>query len=480
MVMKRYIVPLLIAMLAVNATAQTSLSLYHMEVIPQSSMLNPARAPRCNVFASLPATTSMRFETNIKMSQLFQQVDGKWHFLTDKEFDYSDLNRRFKKNGARVNGQANITIFNFGWRQDEGYWSFNLNTHLEASMSMPSAFLTMLDKGLPDGTRLDFTSLRVNMNAYHELGIGYARNLDEQLAIGGRLKYLSGIGAFKTKIDKFEVSTGRDAWTFDVDGNGYLSLPVNMNPDKDGIIHADSIEWKDLTAGEIVGRTLPGFHNPGAAIDLGAEYKIDENFKVSASVTDLGFIVWSKDANRVYAKNAYKFDGVDVEFNDFFDGINMSEIFDEVVDSVKNVFSSRVSTKKFVSGTHPNIYLAGEYTPFRFMTVGVVSRTTVWRRNMTQNFNFTLNMKPYSFVSVMSGYNIDIKGCITTDFGFAINMGPLQYYLTLDGLPLVQRRLTIEGDQTIIPYNLCDFGVSTGFNVIIGAKGPKPNNNSKY
>ena len=46
--MKRYIAPLLIALLAVNATAQTSMSLYHMEVVTQSSMLNPARAPRCN------------------------------------------------------------------------------------------------------------------------------------------------------------------------------------------------------------------------------------------------------------------------------------------------------------------------------------------------------------------------------------------------------------------------------------------------
>ena len=479
--MKRYIVPLLIAMLTVNATAQTSISLYHMEVIPQSSMLNPARAPRCNVFVGLPCTNiSLRAETNIKMSQLFQQVDGQWHFMTDKEFDYSTLNRRFKRNGARENNQLNISVLNFGWRQGEGYWTVNLNTHIETSISMPSAIFTMLDKGLPDGTRLDFTSLRINANAYHELGIGYSIQLDEQLSVGGRLKYLSGLGAIKTKIDKFDVNTGRDAWTFDVDGNGYLSLPIKMNPDKDGTIHTDSIELKDLTVGQIVSRALPGFHNPGAAIDLGAEYKIDENFKVSASVTDLGFIVWSKDANRVHAKNTYKFDGVEIEFNDFFDGINISDIAGDIVDSVKNVFSSRVSSKRFVSGTHPNIYIAGEYTPFRFMTVGVVSRTTVWRRNMTQNFNFTLNMKPYSFVSIMSGYNIDLKGCITTNFGFSINMGPLQYYLMMNGLPITYRHLTIEGDKTLIPYNLCDLGISTGFNVIVGAKGPKVKKNSKY
>ena len=478
--MKRYIAPLLIALLAVNATAQTSLSLYHMEVVPQSSMLNPARAPRCNVFVGMPsANISLRGETNIKLSQMFQKVDGQWKFLTENDFDYTDINRRLKK-GARANTQMNIGLINVGWRQAENYWSVNWNFRISSGASMPKAFITMLDKGLPDGTRLDFSRMRFNMISYHELSLGYTRALDEQLTIGGRLKYLSGVFGAKTKFSKFDVTTGRDQWAFDVDGEAYLSFPLKMNPDKNGAIAVDSIESKEMSALEIVGRTLIGFHNPGAAIDLGAEYKIDENFKVSASVTDLGFIIWSKDANKLSAKNQYEYNGFEVEFNDFFDGINLSDRFSDVVDSVKNAFSSHTTTKTFATGVHPNIYLGGEFTPYQFMSVGLVSRTTFWGNGVTQNFNLTLNMKPYSFVSVMSGYTVDIKGCITGDFGFSINMGPLQYYLMLDGLPLVQRRMTFEGEKIVMPYNLCDMSVNTGFNIIIGAKGPKPNHNSKY
>lgn len=478
--MKRYIAPLLIALLAVNATAQTSLSLYHMEVIPQSSMLNPSRAPRCNVFVSMPcANLSLRGETNIKLSEMFQKVNGQWNFLTDNDFDYSDINRRIKK-GTRINSQMNIGLINVGWRQAENYWTVNWNARVSSGISVPKAFITMLDKGLPDGTRLDFSYLRANMISYHELSVGLTRAMDEQLSLGGRLKYLSGVFAAKSKFSKFDVTTSRKQWTFDVNGEADLSFPLKMNPDQDGAIAIDSIEWKDMSALEIVGRTLIGLHNPGAAIDLGAEYKIDENFKVSASVTDLGFIVWHKDATKLRAKNKYAYDGFEVEFNDFFDGINLSDRVSDIVDSVKNAFQSHTTDQIFVTGVHPNIYIGGEYTPFRFMSVGAVSRTTFWGNGVTQNFNFSLNMKPYSFVSVMSSYNIDIKGCITTDFGFSINMGPLQYYMMIDGIPLAQRRLTFEGDRITIPYNLCDLSVSTGFNIIIGAKGPKPNFNSKY
>lgn len=467
-------------MLSARISAQPSLSLYYMESIPQSSALNPARAPRCNVFVGLHGTNiSMRTESNIKMSQLFQKSGGEWHFLTEREFDYKKINRRFK-HGARVNEQLSIGLINFGWRKGDSYLSFDLNTRLEAGATLPSALFKMLDNGAPDGSRLNFKSLRVCSQAYHELAFGYTLQYDKQLSVGARIKYLSGIAAVRSKIKKFDVTTGRDAWNFNVNGKVDMSLPVQINPKDDGTVALDSIEMKDLATGIIIARALPGFHNPGVAADIGAEYKIDERFKVSASITDLGMIVWTKDVNNIKSKNSYEFKGFDVEFNDFFDGIKIDDKFSVIRDTLKDKFAARASSKMFVTGTRPNVYIGGEYTPFRFMTVGVVSRTTFWLHNMTQNFNFTLNMKPFTYVSVMNGFNIDLKGCLTADFGFSVNMGVVQYYFMANGLPIFYRHLTIDETRTVVPYNLCDLGISTGFNIIIGAKGPKVKSLSKF
>ena len=478
--MKKLIVPILIAMLSARVSAQTSLSLYYMESVPQSSALNPARAPRGNVFVGLHGTNiSMRTETKIKMSQLFQKTDGQWHFITEREFDYKKINRRFKK-GARLNEQLSIGLINFGWRKDDSYLTFDLNTRIEAGATLPSGLFKILDNGMPDGSRRNFKSLRVCTQAYHELAFGYSLKLDKQLSVGAKIKYLSGIAAARTRIKKFEATSSLDALNINVNGKFDMSLPVQISPKDDGTVSIDSIEMKDLATGEIIARSLPGFHNPGVAADIGAEYKIDERFKVSGSITDLGLIVWTKDLNNIKVKNSYRYSGVNIEFDEFFDGIEFADKFDEIGDTLKNSFAAHASNKMFVTGTRPNLYIGGEYTPFRFMTVGVVSRTTFWLHNMTQNFNFTLNMKPFTYVSVMNGFNIDLKGCLTADFGFSVNMGVVQYYFMANGLPIFYRHITIDGEKTIVPYNLCDLGISTGFNIIIGAKGPKIKSLSKF
>ena len=478
--MKRLLVAILIVTLSAGVSAQTSLSLYHMESVPQSASLNPARAPRCNVYVGLNGTNiSSRTETNIKMSQLFQKSGGEWHFLTEREFDYKKINRRFK-HGARLNEQLSIGLVNFGWRLGDSYLTFDLNTRIEAGATLPSGLFKMLDKGMPDGSRLDFKSLRVCTQAYHELAFGYSLKLDKQLSVGGRIKYLSGIAAVRSRIKKGTITTGLDEWNLNANAKIDMSLPVRIVTDDDGVVDFDSVEIKDMPTGKIIGRALPGFHNPGVAADIGAEYKIDERMKVSASITDLGLIVWTKDRNNLKVKNSYKFNGVNVEFDDFFEGIKVEDKFNDICDTLENRFAVHATSKRFVTGTRPNVYIAGEYTPFRFMTVGAVSRTTFWLHNMTQNFNFTINLKPYTFVSVMNGFNIDLKGCLTTDFGFSVNMGVVQYYFMANGLPVFYRHVTIEGERRFLPKNMCDLGISTGFNIIIGANGPKIKSLSKF
>ncbi len=55
---KTYTLSALLAISAMQLTAQTPMSLYYMETIPQSNQLNPAMAPRANFYIALP---SLRF-----------------------------------------------------------------------------------------------------------------------------------------------------------------------------------------------------------------------------------------------------------------------------------------------------------------------------------------------------------------------------------------------------------------------------------
>lgn len=454
-----------------DATAQPSLSLYYMESVPQSSLLNPARQPRCNMFITV-ASMSLHTETNIKASKLFTKVDGEWNFITDKNYDYADIKRKFKR-GARLNNQMSVELGNVGWRDHNGYWSVGISERFETSAALPSAFFSMLDNGLPNGTRLKFNTLRINACAYHEFAVGYSQKLTENLSVGIRAKYLSGITAIKTDIPKFSVNTGRDQWDFDINASISASFPIEVKNDPDGSISIDSIEMKEMDLHDALKFALPGLRNPGAAVDLGMEYTFNKNFRVSAAVTDLGLIFWTGDANTVKAKGAFTYTGPNIDLDSFFDGTDAGELLTDLADSLKNMVTTSVSHKYFTTGVHPNIYIGGEYTPLHFLSIGLVSRTTLWKSSVSQNFNLSVNVKPYKFFSIMTGLNADIKGCCTADLGFSLKLGPLQYYLMTNGIPIAYRKYNIDGSRFTAPYNVCDFNISTGLNLIFGAKGFK-------
>ena len=468
--MKKIIIPILAMLLWQGATAQTSLSLYYMDNVPQTSILNAARQPRCNMFIALPGV-SFRAESNIKESELFQNVDGEWHSFLDKAFDYSDLNKRFKK-GARINTQTYINVAQVGLRKEESALTVGIAERIDASMSLPTAFVTMLDKGFADGTTLDFSNMRLDMNIYRELSLGFSIAATEQLTVGGRFKFLSGFASVKTDISKFEVTSGRDQWLFNVNSSVSMSYPLTINKAADGTFAIDSVETKDLSASEWVNKAVWNFKNPGVALDLGAEYKINENFKASAALNDLGVILWTDDMNTIHSNCSYTFDGVDMDLDDFLsDGTDFGNMISEVTDSIKSALTNTVSHDKFTTRTRPNLYLGAEYTPSYNMSFGFVSQTTFWKKSVSQNFNLSVNLKPYTFVGVTTGLNLDTKGCCTADFGFSLNLGPIQYYLMTNGIPIAYRRLKIDGSTTFAPYNVCDLTISTGFNIILGAKG---------
>lgn len=469
--MKKFIIPILAMLLWQDAAAQSSLSLYYMDNVPQSSLLNPARRPRCNAYVSL-VSTSFRFESNIKESELIQNTDGQWHTLIDNTFDYSKINHRFR-NGARINTQLAVNVLNVGWRSARGYWSIGIAERINASTSLPSAIFSMLDKGFSNGTRLDFSSLRVNASVYREISAGYSINLTDQLSLGGRVKFLTGLASIKSDIAKFSITSGREQWDINMNGSLSASFPIKINDNDDGTIDIDSIEIKELSVGKWINKALIGIKNPGVAIDLGAEYTFNKNFKISAAATDLGMIFWADDANTIKSKCSYTFNGVEMDLDEFLDGTDFVDMISETADSIKNSLTTKVSQKPFLTGVNPNIYIGGEYTPLHFLSLGLVSQTTLWRGGVSQNFNLSANVKPYKFFGVTTGINIDVKGCCTANFGFSINLGPVQYYLMTNGLPIAYRKLSVDGDKLFVPYNVCDLSISTGLNLVFGSKGFK-------
>ena len=141
----------------------------------------------------------------------------------------------------------------------------------------------------------------LEINSYAEIGVGFARNINSRLTVGGRVKALLGIGNLKLDINNITVTsnlTGYDGVDWDnltpeqvnnLRGNAEIKVDATLEnssklielSEHDGVI--DEIEFGSF-----------GLAGYGLGIDLGASYKVMDKLTVSASILDLGFMKWSK------------------------------------------------------------------------------------------------------------------------------------------------------------------------------------------
>jgi hypothetical protein len=462
--------------IAVNVQAQDPMSLYYMEAIPQINRVNPAYQPRANAFLAGP---SLRFNLNsdIAVKDILQQKGNQWYSPVEKEFDFDKFRKAVGKKSTMVNTGAEVDFFGFGLRTSKGYFTFELSEHVVAQMALPTDLFNIIDEGFPeDGRTFDFSPMRMKSMAYMQILIGYSRVINDKLTVGVNLKPILGQVAMSTDIKKFKLNTNVKEWNVDVKGDIYSSAPINMSdypdpndPDKD---FPDIEMQDDLETNDYISKYL-SLKNPGIAIDLGASYKFDERFEVSAALNNLGFIHWGQDLNSLTFDGNYSFKGI--EYNVADD--DADDALTSLGDSLKNSIDYHTTHNKFNTPLAPMLYIGGTYHLNKAVSVGLLSRSTFWKNGFRQNFNLSLYLQPYSFVAFNIGINQQIKGNTYLGAGFSLNLGPFQFYLLSDYIPIRYSTIRIHnGDElgneiSFVPERQKSVIVRTGFNILFGQHG---------
>lgn len=476
--MKRVITYAAFALAACSATGQVSHSLYFMESVPQTTLLNPARQPRAHKFIAVPgANAYAAFSTNLRPRDFVQEKDGKWLTPINDGFDYSDLYDSYKRRLA-VDAEATAGLMSFGWRTSDGhYLSFSLSERLSASASVPSDLLKISDKGLPDGTLLDLANMGVSAMAFTELAAAYSRVINEQWTAGVRVKLLAGTGAVRTRNDKLEIRTGEDKWHVSTDIEVMAALPLETGTcvKADGTVEFDSIEVRDFDEDrDLIKYLIPRAQNPGAALDLGAVYRLDERFRFSASVTDLGFISWGRDVNRFKSRGEFDFEGVAYDLDNPEHEDDFQNAVEDCLDSIMTDCDFRLSHGRFAMGLRPSVYLGAEFTPTYFLNLGLLSHTKFHASHrVNQDFSLSATLNPYKLpASATFGYTINTRGLSSASFGLAVRVGVFQLYTVVDYIPLKYSEYqTEDSDKVPIPDNVSNLNISAGLNFIFGTKG---------
>lgn len=432
---------MMLCTLSVNA--QFLRTSYFMEGSHYRQQLNPALTPTRG-YINLPAIGAFNVAANsnsLGTQDIIDIIDNGDGFYNNQDF----INRLSNEN--RLNVNLNTDIISFGWYKGKNFWSFNVGARVDLGAQIPKSmfdFLHDIDKeGFNwNNSKFDIGKEELNINAYTEVGIGFARAINERLTVGGKVKVLLGMGNLNLKVNNINVDANLPEDISNItnvnqirDCHAKMIVDAKLESSFKGMDLVENTNDPDPRNHYIDDFDFNGFGiaGYGGAIDLGASYKILDNLTVSAAVLDLGLIKWSKGSTNIATANG----NVDYKGSDYAltpDGLQQfksdTESFLNRVESgdVLNYEMLQLQkedvAKSRTTSLHSTMVFGAEYSLLNnWLSVGALSTTRFTKPKTQTELTLSANIRPKSWFNAAISYSmIQSAG---KSFGLALKLGPL-------------------------------------------------------
>lgn len=323
--------------------------------------LNPANLPdRGYLVMPILGNLQAGMASDLKMKDLIYALSTDESILNDNSF-YDKM-----KLDNRMRFDINMDILSFGWWRGANFWSVNVGLKTNFSASLPKSLFEhmrtvgLYDYGFGDETltsqNIDIRNLAMDMKAYSDIGVGYSRQINEKISVGGRAKLLLGFMHFDLAVDELHVEMNLpdnpdnpDNWQEGSGYGGYSSAQAHIKTAFGG--GGLSFDQHQVVDGFDFDRfAIAGL---GVGVDLGITYSPIERLNVSASVLDLGFLKWKKDATSMAA--------IDNEESVEITHENYDRYLDSDVFGLGMYEMRKVETEGYKTGLGTTLMLGGEY-----------------------------------------------------------------------------------------------------------------------
>ncbi len=476
--MKRKAIVLLVLLsttTAINITAQTSSVLYFMN-LPQRTSLNPAFQPSGRTYVGLSGISdlSIRIDNNfLSFSGLFSNgiiSDSTFTILKPGE-DLDKFLAGLGRNNS-LEPQAGIQLLGLAFTVgDDLRISFDITERTDANFVIPGDLIRLGIQGNEDfiGRNIDLSSMRADVKYYHEIGLGASKNINEKLRVGARLMLLSGVVSGHLTNNGMTLKVNDDfTHTVNADLALNVSAPVTFTRDAiEGVI--DNVHFNEEQFGEgndYVSYAL-GFANPGLGIELGAEYRFNDMFAVSAALTDIGFITWKRDRSEIYVTKSFEFNGLNLQ--DVYDeSISFGDLLNWAADSLQNAIDLSVSPGTYTTYLPFCLTTGFSFNPVKFFTAGVLSQTRFEGKQVHEALTLSGNINLGNSFSTTLAYTLANRRYDNLGFGLAFRGGFSQFFAVVDNIPLRWSKAVSGSESYSMPENWHTFHLRMSLNFVFG------------
>ncbi|MDX2068052.1 MAG: DUF5723 family protein [Haliscomenobacter sp.] len=425
--------------------AQRNLTLYNLPGLPQSQMMNVGRMPDYNFHLSLPLISNLNLGAsssgfsandikNINFDDQGENPNGSFF-----ETNFSDFINQIGPYNT-LGFDFNTTILDAGFRLGKGYIGIQGTETVQSSLGYSKSLFTTFDEiqGLtPEDfengpRRYNVNGTFLNFNHHRTLGASYTHEIiPGRLSAGLRAKMAIGVGRAWTRNENFSIVGDYQ--------QGILGLEGNV-----GLLLAGLPAAFDSTQG--IGTYLKGTGNQGLALDLGAQFRVNDKIEVFASLVNLGQIVWKNNLTEY---------GYSTKYLDFY--ANQPEQAEEALEQVIDFVTTPEKTKylgKIKSPLPMYVYAGGNYHFNKTFTAGAM--VNLERLDGFNYWNFTLNGRANVGRVLQVGATLaQVQGIgFQVGAGAAINLGPLQIYAASDNVASVVNLGNARNAQLNVGINL--------------------------
>ena len=348
----------IICFLTKQGVAQESNLLRELR-IPQIAQENPGARIPYNGHISIPGAG--RIQTSISLPLNYGDI-------------MSISNNTLKKirRSIAVENINQIDVINFGFRfSNKNYISVNATVKTDMHFSLKKDIASFIIEGNApfEGKTMSFLGRDfISINAYAEVGLGYNREVNDNLSFGVNAKYLLGLANAYAKKAKMDLHTSNrfEELTLSHTIDGRFAGALNVD---DVIEHINNYGFENMgDSVKLDFSEIPqSLKNHGFAVDFGAHYRINEWFDVNASVLDLGFIRWKTNTwqynvkDRSFPITGYSYEDIAGE-NDNIEEFKPADYLYEIVDSLESIFVSELkSSASYTKWLNAKINIGGSF-----------------------------------------------------------------------------------------------------------------------
>jgi len=405
--------------------SQHDLTLYNMGQVPQRIYLNPSFIPEQKSYMGTPFLSGISSSITNPFSYNNVLIRGADDSLTFEAERFLD---KISKN-SHISMFFNIDILSVGAKiaKDRFFINFGIRERINQTVYLPENLFYLLWYGNTAsqiwGQHVNI-SPSLNASDYDEWSFtfaGYA--MKKKLTYGATAKYLSGRFNVTTKKSEFDFYTDPTTYNilmksdFDVQTSGIKDINSSMDQSVQSLV-------------------FPG--NKGFALDLGANYQINNHFSVNVSVLDLGFINWRSRTLEYVSHEPgkeFSYDGMSLhDFADLFK--DFSKFSTKVLDSLKHLAHiDSVYGTSYRSNLPAQFNIGGTYSPNDRNHFNLLLNGISWDHHLYTALSVSYFYNWTRYFGLTASYNIFNRQYTNIGGGISIAAGPMQFYLVSDNIP---------------------------------------------